>query len=225
MLDTLKTIDTPEGIELSLALAGPLPRILAWIIDTLIRGSLLFVLMMILGTLYVFGFGLFMISLFLIEWFYPVLFEIYMQGQTPGKKTLGIRVLCDDGTPVGWSPSLVRNLLRVVDFLPILYGFGLASIIMSRDFKRLGDLAAGTVVVYAKHLKEQPRIETRTPLPPPVPLTLAEQQAIIAFAERIPNISPDRAAELATLAVPLGEGGQTTPEHMLGYANWLLGRR
>lgn len=225
MLDTLKTIETPEGIELSLALAGPLPRILAWFIDTLIRGSLLFVLGLLLGELEIYGFGLFMITLFLIEWFYPVLFEVYMNGQTPGKKALGIRVLCDDGTPVDWSPSLVRNLLRVVDFLPILYGFGLASILMNRDFKRLGDLAAGTVVVYAKRLKEPPRIETRNSLPPPVPLTLAEQQAIIAFAERLPTINPDRAAELATLAAPLGEGGVTTPERMLGYANWLLGRR
>ena len=226
MLDTLKTIETPEGIELSLSVAGPLPRILAWFIDALVRFIALYLLMLLLSTLDLFGFGLFMITVFIAEWFYPVLFEVYMGGQTPGKKALGLRVLCDNGTPVGWSASLLRNLLRVVDFLPMLYGFGLASILLNRDFKRLGDLAAGTLVIYIEKAKEHPQIAEHKPVPPPAPLTLEEQQAIIAFAERIPAISEDRARELASLAGPLAPPEETvSTDHLMRIANWLLGRR
>ncbi|HEC15102.1 MAG TPA: RDD family protein [Sedimenticola sp.] len=226
MLDTLKTIETPEGIELSLSVAGPLPRILAWLIDGLARFFILYLLMFLLSTLDLFGFGLFMLAAFIAEWFYPVLFEVCMGGQTPGKKALGLRVLCDDGTPVGWSASLLRNLLRVVDFLPMLYGFGLASMVLNRDFKRLGDLAAGTLVVYSGKIRPQPRIGGHSPIPPPAPLTLEEQQAIIAFAERMPAVSEDRARELAALAGPLAPAGEEiSPDHLLGIANWLLGRR
>lgn len=226
MLDTLKSVETPEGIELSLSVAGPLPRILAWFIDALARFIVLYLLMLLLSTLELFGFGLFLITVFIAEWFYPVLFEVYMSGQTPGKKALGLRVLCDDGTPVSWSASMLRNLLRVVDFLPMLYGFGLASILLNRDFKRLGDLAAGTLVVYAEKTRDHPQITEHTPVPPPVPLTLEEQQAIIAFAERIPAISEDRTRELASLAGPLASNEEAaSADHLMSIANWLLGRR
>jgi len=226
MLDTLKSIETPEGIELKLSVAGPLPRILAWLLDALIRAVALYLLMLLFSFLDLFGMGLFMIVVFIAEWFYPVLFEVYMGGRTPGKKALGLRVLCDDGTPVTWSASLVRNLLRIVDFLPILYGFGVAAILLNQDFKRMGDLAAGTLVVYSEKSKEPPQIVEQSPIPPSSPLTLEEQQAIIAFAERSPTISEDRTRELAALAGPLASNGQNaSPDLLLGIANWLLGRR
>ena len=108
------------------------------------------------------GMGLWLILMFLMEWFYPVLFEVLARGQTVGKMALGIRVLCDDGTPVGWYQSTVRNFLKFVDFLPVLYGAGLLSMLLQKDFKRLGDLAAGTLVVYAerrvpRQLQARPR--------------------------------------------------------------------
>lgn len=226
MLDTLRSIETPEGIELSLCVAGPLPRILAWLLDTLIRAVAIYLLMFLFNYLDLFGMGLLMLSIFFAEWFYPVLFEVYMSGQTPGKKLLGLRVLCDDGTPVNWSASLLRNLLRVVDFLPMLYGSGIVSMLLNRDFKRLGDLAAGTLVVYTRKARKAPQITAYPPAPPPVPLTLEEQQAVIAFAERTATISQDRAKELASLAAPLAlNTDKVQPDHLMAIANWLLGRR
>jgi len=226
MLDTLRSIETPEGIELSLSVAGPLPRILAWLLDTLIRAVALYLLMLLFNFLDLFGMGLFLFSLFIAEWFYPVLFEIHMNGQTPGKKLVGLRVLCDDGTPVNWSASLLRNLLRVVDFLPMLYGFGIASMLLNRDFKRLGDLAAGTLIVYTNENKETPQITEYPPIPPSVSLTLEEQQAVIAFAERSNTLSENRARELAALATPLTLNKEKMqPAHLMAVANWLLGRR
>jgi uncharacterized RDD family membrane protein YckC len=140
--------ETPEGIDLGLRVAGPISRALAWIIDAFIRYSVLFALSTVLASLLSFGMGLFLILLFLLEWFYPVVFEV-VRGATPGKKAMGLLVVHDNGTPVGWSASMIRNLLRSVDFLPFFYCAGLISILLNSRFKRLGDLAAGTLVVYA----------------------------------------------------------------------------
>ena len=67
------------------------------------------------------------VTVFLLEWFYPVFFEVYRNGATPGKQALNLAVVQDDGIPVGWSASMVRNLLRTADLLPFLYGCGLLS--------------------------------------------------------------------------------------------------
>jgi len=94
------------------------------------------------------GWGVILIVAFFVEWLLPAWFETAWGGQTPGKRLFRLVVLNDDGTPVRWPGALTRNLLRAADFLPFLYGVGLLSMLMNRDFKRLGDLAAGTVVVY-----------------------------------------------------------------------------
>ena len=224
-MDTLLAVETPEGIELVLRPAGPLPRLLAWLFDLLIRTSALILISAGVGNLGRFGWGLILIFAFLLEWFYPVLFEVYRAGQTPGKRLFGLRVLCDDGTPVNWPASLIRNLLRVVDFLPLLYGVGLVSMIISRDFRRLGDIGAGTLVVYADKPGNAPELDTRTPQAPPFKLTLEEQQAVVSFAERLGDISRERAEELARLARPLGQPGKTvSPERLEAIASWLVGR-
>ena len=94
-------------------------------------------------------------------------------------------MLNDDGTPVRWPGALTRNLLRAVDFLPFLYGVGLVAMLCNRDFKRLGDLAAGTVVVYqAEKAAAHAHIPQAPPIAPPVPLTLEEQRAVLDLAER-----------------------------------------
>ena len=148
MLDTLRSVPTPEGFELSLRLAGPVPRALAFILDFLLRGVLFGVLAMVLSPLKGVGEGMMLILAFLIEWFYPVVFEVWRDGATPGKRVFSLAVLNDNGTPVTFGASLTRNLLRAVDFLPMLYAFGLVSMLFNRDFKRLGDLAAGTIVIW-----------------------------------------------------------------------------
>src|SRR5207302_4482234 len=140
---------------------------------------------------------------FLGEWFYPVFFEVTRGGATPGKKAMGLVVLEDDGTPVGLTASVIRNLLRFADFLPLAYGFGLASMLATRDFKRLGDLAAGTVVVHRETPAVSSAVPAARPLPPSASLTLDEQHAVVVFAERLPTWTLQRASELASLAMPL----------------------
>ncbi len=148
LLDTTYNIATPEGVELRLPLAGLAPRSLAWLVDALIKLALFMIASMVLGFFGDLGTGVFLVFAFVLLWFYNVLFEVLNHGATPGKNALGLRVTNINGTPVGWSGSLIRNLIRVVDALPGCYAFGCISVLVSDKFQRLGDLAAGTVVVY-----------------------------------------------------------------------------
>lgn len=150
MLDTPRVVTTPEGIELTLRVAGPITRARAWAIDFLVRGVIYLIAATALSSFGNFGSGIFLLIFFLLEWAYPILFEVYWHGATPGKRACHLRVLHDDGTPVAWRASVIRNTMRAVDFLPLMYGFGLVSAILNRDFKRLGDLAAGTIVIYVQ---------------------------------------------------------------------------
>ncbi len=226
MLDTYRSVETPEGVELGLRVAGPAVRAYAWAIDTLIRLAVYVALAIPLAFLGQVGVGLYFLAIFLMEWFYPVYFEVTRGGATPGKRRLGLRVLHDDGTPVSWSSSIIRNLLRFADFLPAAYGFGLASMLVSRDFKRLGDLAAGTLVVHRIADELPVSVPEAPPARPPVPLAPTEQRAVLEFAARQKTWSEQRIAELATLARPLtGKTGYAGHAALLGIANWLLGRR
>ena len=227
MLDTARRIATPEGIELALRLAGPVPRAAAWALDMLLRLAILGVLAMILGALGGFGTGVFLLSWFLLEWLFPAWCEVHWGGATPGKKALELVVLHDDGTPVRWPAALARNLLRAIDFLPVFYGFGLIAMLASRDFKRLGDLAAGTIVVYREAKPRGFQIPEAPPLAPPVPLTLPEQRAILDFAERAPGLTEERAEELAGIPHALVGtlGGRAAAERLVRIANYLVGRK
>lgn len=224
-LDTHRPIETPEGVELSLRIAGPVVRASAWIVDFLIRIAFYVIGGLVLPMLGNVGIGLLLILFFLTEWFYPVLFEVLRNGATPGKRMLGLQVLLDGGAPVNWSASLLRNLLRGVDFMPLAYGLGLLCMGMNRDFKRLGDLAAGTVVVYTDNLSETTRLPKAEPLPAPLPLTPEEQDAIVNFAARAESFSAERRGELASLLQPLtGQSGDAAVNHLYRIANALLGR-
>lgn len=223
-LDTRYAVETPEGIDLLLYPAGVAPRALAFIIDLLIRGCILLGAAVLLSLLGQFGSGLLMLIYFLVDWWYMVLFEVYNQGRSPGKTMLGLRTVHDDGTPVGWGASLTRNLLRFVDMLPFGYLLGIVSCLSHPAFKRLGDLAAGTLVVYSD---EPPR---HAPLPEgpairsPVILSLEEQRAVLAFAERQAELSTARRMELAGILAPTLEVPPEQAERQLnGIARALLG--
>jgi uncharacterized RDD family membrane protein YckC len=195
-------------------------------LDFLVRGVLYFFAGIGCAFLGRTGIGVFLILMFLTEWFYPVLFEVLGGGATPGKRVAGLRVLMDDGAPVSWSASVARNFLLTADFMPLFYGFGLLSMLLNRDFKRLGDLAAGTVVVHAEPPPPPRRLPRGVIEPPPARLTLDEQRAIVAFAERLPTFSRQRAEELATLAAPLtGAGGPESVSRLMAFALGLVGRR
>jgi uncharacterized RDD family membrane protein YckC len=227
MLDTARDVPTPEGIELSLRLAGPAARALAWLIDLVVRIAALAALGTALGLLGKFGMGLMLIIWFALEWLYPTVFEVWFGGATPDKRSLGLTVLHDDGTPVGLPASLTRNLLRAIDFMPFLYGFGLLSMLLSRDFKRLGDIAAGTVVVYREAAAQHAAVPHAAPLPPPAPLPLSEQRAVLDLATRSSNLTAERAEELAALVPHLtgGRQGAAALQQLVAIANHLIGRR
>jgi uncharacterized RDD family membrane protein YckC len=235
MIDTLCAVETPEGVELAFSPAGPVPRALAWLADLGIRAAVYLALASVLALLGRVGLGFLLVAMFLLEWFYPVAFEVLAGGQTPGKRLVGLRVLRADGAPVGWSRSMVRSLLAAIDFLPVGYVAGLAAMVLGRRCQRLGDLAAGTVVV---HVEPEPGFRPlreasagpaaardRAALPPPLPLSLPEQQAVISFAERIPALTPERARELADLLEPLtGAGGAAGVDRLCAMARYLRGQ-
>lgn len=227
MLDTARDIPTPEGIELNLRLAGPVVRAQAWVIDLLVRLVIYILLSTGLGMLGGVGVGIFMIMVFVLEWLYPTVFEVYINGATPGKRILGLVVLHADGTPIALAASLIRNLLRAVDFLPLLYGFGLLAMVSTRDFQRLGDIAAGTVVAYRDAAVQNAAIPSAVPLRPAVSLTSAEQRTLLDLAARSQVLTAERAEELASLAPRLSGGreGAQALGRILSVANYLIGRR
>jgi len=215
MIDTTYSLETPEGIDLQISPAGPPARVIAYVIDCLIRWGLLAGMSMGLAYFGEMGAGIFLVLLFLLEWFYPVAFEVLAQGKTPGKNLIGLRVINDDGTPIGWDTSVVRNLLRAADFLPAFYVVGLISMLCEKDFKRLGDIAAGTLVIHEQEISNEGPAQfvdgIRTM---PIPLSEDEQRAILNYAERSALFSSGRMTELSDLLRPLtsegGEAGTTT---------------
>ncbi len=155
-----------------------------------------------------------------------MIFEVLNMGMTPGKKSIGIQVLNSDGTPIGWSASMLRNVLRTVDFLPLFYGFGLISMLLSGKFQRLGDLAADTLVVYHNNTSSFTEIPQHTAIKPGYELNLKEQQAIIRYAERSKQLSEERLAELAEILNPIEtEQHAMSKDKLLGIANGLTGHQ
>jgi uncharacterized RDD family membrane protein YckC len=227
VLDTTRRVATPEGIELTLHLAGPVPRAMAWAIDLAIRLAIVMGVGMVALQFGQAGVGVMLLAAFFVEWLLPAWFEAVWRGQTPGKRAMGLTVLNDDGTPVRWPAALTRNLLRAVDFLPFFYGIGLLAMLTSRDFKRLGDLAAGTVVVYQAERPAHEGIPESAPVAPPVPLDLEEQRAVLELAERSATLTRERLEELAELPTPLVGTlqGERAALRLLGMANYLAGRQ
>ena len=227
MLDTTRRVATPEGIELTLHLAGPAPRAMAWALDLAIRAGIVLAVTTVALQFGRAGWGLVLLTLFVVEWLLPAWFETAWRGQTPGKRIMGLAVLNDDGTPVRWPAALTRNLLRAADFLPFLYGAGLVSMLTNRDFKRLGDLAAGTVVVYQAAKPQANRnIPVAAAIMPPVALNLEEQRALLELAERSASLTQERVEELAELPAPLVGHlhGSGAAMRLLGMANHIAGR-
>jgi uncharacterized RDD family membrane protein YckC len=161
-------LQTPENVRVRYDLAGVGSRFLAAAVDTGIQVILLTLLALALvvagvwaGAAAVFRdidraesssaaiwlVALLVLANFLLLWGYYVAFELLWNGQTPGKRLFRLRVLRDNGYPVGFLESLIRNLVRVIDFLPSFYGVGVVAMLVDGRSRRLGDLAAGTIVV------------------------------------------------------------------------------
>lgn len=229
-LDTLQSIELAEGVEIHLRMAGPYVRVLAYLLDLLIRAGIVFVvgLVLMLVGMVVGGnvvMGLNMLLMFFIMFFYYILFEAGKRGASPGKRAMGLRVVNTSGAPISFGQAFIRNMLRFADGMPIFsYGFGLFSCLMTKRFQRLGDLLANTVVVYDRlpdtHVAAlPPALES---IAPGVPLTREEQAALAGFRERGGMWSEARRVELADHVSELtGVTGQAGMTRLLGMAHWL----
>ena len=146
------------------------------------------------------GFALFIGIVFTIFFGYFILFEAFWNGQTPGKKALGIRVVRDGGYPIDFGASLVRNLIRVGEVALGYYALSAISTLLSAENKRLGDFAAGTIVVRDAQLALAPKLRLTTPEPAYAAtryLTGEERALVKRFLERRDALDPQRRQELA----------------------------
>ncbi len=157
-------IDTPENVTFDYEVAGIGSRFLAALVDTTIIVILEFVVFGIMALIALAGMstgvdelfellGGWLLAIaglisFLLIWGYYIGFELFWNGQTPGKRWIGLRVIRVDGTPITASESIIRNLVRLIDFLPMAYGVGVVTMFINSNSRRVGDLTAGTVVVY-----------------------------------------------------------------------------
>jgi uncharacterized RDD family membrane protein YckC len=202
MLDHRIEISTPERVTVAYELAGVGSRMLAQAIDALIVSGILFGLFAAAGAIpgpiavaiAIGGATLTPVGYFLLlEWL--------RHGSTPGKAALRLRVICATGEPVGLGESAVRNLIRIADFLPGAYVLGGICAMASRDGRRLGDMAAGTIVVrladgdpttrFAGTFTDAVAESERDPIP-------ADLMAVaVAYRRRVAQIDPEPRAALA----------------------------
>jgi len=152
------TIETPEQTSLDFAVAGIGSRFLALALDTLIQVLVglvvgitasfgISLISAASGLAGIWGVAILILFYFLLYFGYFALFEIIWNGQTPGKRKAGIRVIKDSGRPLTPAESIGRNLMRIVDWLPAFYAVGIVSAVLTKENKRLGDLVAGSLVV------------------------------------------------------------------------------
>lgn len=179
--DDLLKIDTPENVTFDYDIAGIGSRFLAALIDTtiiLLLQIVLFGAVILIANLAseevtdMIGAWVFAIAgiiSFVFFWGYYIFFEILWNGQTPGKRQVGLRVIRVDGTPVTPSEVVIRNLVRIIDFLPTAYGIGVVTMFINSSSRRVGDLAAGTLVVHdraVKNLNDLSPVRTSALKPP-----------------------------------------------------------
>ncbi len=235
-IDLTAVITTPENIQFEYRIAGPFRRLPALLLDFAIRLMLLLtvlILMAVVGISTALPSGmiafLLLLSAFGLDWFYGLFFETYWNGQTPGKWLTMIRVISVDGRPINAYQATIRNFLRLADFAPMVsleifasnappayaiptFLVSLICMTMTSRFQRLGDLAAGTMVVVNERswvpanvkLEDVRVVSLSEHIPPNFRLSPTLAKAIALYAERRNRISFGRRAELAShLAKPL----------------------
>ena len=229
-IDTLQTIELAEGVEIFVRAAGPGARMLAWLIDLVYFMVWMMGISMIVGLIGTgigvrAGRGLASLGFFVLNWFYFVFYEV-RRGASPGKKSMGLKVVMLSGAPVTIGASILRNFLRTVDFLPFGYLFGVTACLSNRYFQRLGDLVAGTVVIYDRLDGFNERLpQLSQPVPqtaPSVVLNREEQLALVQFIERAGLWSTSRTEELASHLEPLVNAtGHDGVFRVLSVAAWI----
>jgi uncharacterized RDD family membrane protein YckC len=206
------SISTPEGVAIDLTLAGIGSRFVAGLVDGLIKGVAILILIVattLLSSVDVGGgalaTALVAIVIFLINIAYDILFEVLASGRTPGKRMNGIRVVGEKGEPVTFVASSIRNLMRLVDMLPIGYMVGVVTVLATARNQRLGDLAAGTMVVRDRRSQHEASLALPpSPVPPHVlqmwdvsAITAEEVAAARAFLARRHQLTGQARYQLA----------------------------
>jgi uncharacterized RDD family membrane protein YckC len=228
------TIATPEGVDLELTLAGVGSRFASALVDYLIQTLIIIALALVLGVGFGlsagssgYGLALWTVLAFLLFVGYDIAFEVLAAGRTPGKRMNGLRVVRETGAPITFSASAVRNILRVIDLLPGTYFVGMISILVSSRNQRLGDHAAGTLVVRErKPMPAEPTLRTYAPgVGAPAwdtsGISADELVAIRSFLARREGLTVDARTQLAReLAARLrpkvgGAVGSESPEMFL----------
>jgi len=234
-LDTTIEIVTPENIAFDYRVAGPFRRFPAYLMDLAIRFGILALMWGGLTLLAGIGGGpiaiaIGLVAMFVLEWFYGGVFETYMNGQTPGKRAMGIRVLTVDGQPINGLQAVLRNILRTVDLYPMLslemfgvpapvyvlptFMVGLVTMAMNRRFQRTGDLVCGTMVVIEERhwltgvvkLEDERAAHLAEYVPPDFRVSRSLARSLATYVERRRFFTPARRREVARhLAEPLLE--------------------
>lgn len=231
-LENLYSIETPESISIDFTLAGPGTRFCATVVDILVLfllAVLLFLVMILTSAplreaaddllygefdvlLFNWAHAFFIVAAFLLFSGYHLFLEWYLDGQTVGKRYLKIRVIRDDGTPMQGTDLFVRNLLRAVDFLPLFYIVGGLTSLFHPQHKRLGDIAAGTLVAcedvedYRARTDKKYEVPTDLPLDSNPELSPKERQILAGFLNRREELLPESRNMLAEkIARPLHE--------------------
>ena len=224
------SVETPEQIDINYQKAGIGSRFYAALLDTLLLVLIILVGSYVnsmfitrLGDIFGKWFGAIGgIIVFALFWGYYMVFEITTNGQSPGKIALGLRVIKEGGYPISFADSAIRNLVRVVDFLPFCYGAGLFVMLINKNWQRLGDLAAGTLVVKTPRKSRKltgTNSKVSTPLVNISPeellytdwiklelVTESELGMIREYLSRRPTLSAIRRLELArTIGYPIVE--------------------
>jgi uncharacterized RDD family membrane protein YckC len=246
-LDTTIGVVTPENIAFEYQLAGPFRRLPAYIIDIFVRAAviaaivlflLLFVGLSGLQSLGAFAFAVGIISYFLISWFYGAAMEAFFNGRTIGKWACGIRVIDVDGCPIKGKRAVLRNLLRIADLAPIAAlssvdenippmfliptgMVGLICVISTRRMQRLGDIAAGTMVIIDEKMWQLPVAKIDDPrvaplatfIPGDYAISRSMARTLAIYAERRQYLTPARRREIARhLTLPLIERFDFRPD-------------
>ena len=211
-LDNTTEVETPEHVRFRYRVAGPVRRMLAYLIDLVVRGIVVLavglVLAIALGDGNAVG-GVMLIVAFALEWGYYVFFETTGDGRSLGKRALSLRVVKEGGFPISFMDSVLRNLMRGADFLPLGYVIGLFVMAGDSRFRRLGDRVAGTLVV----VEERSRVAAPlTITPPPTaaelegfpqrpPLSASERETLELYLRRV-DLTAARREELAQIIAP-----------------------
>jgi uncharacterized RDD family membrane protein YckC len=210
--DTTIEVIAPENIAFSYRIAGPFRRFPAYLIDflfrTLVLTGLAFALSFISVLLGEAVFAIWIVCYFLGSWFYGGFFEAYWNGQTPGKRLMGLRVLCTNGRPINGYQAVMRNLIRIVDLMFV----GMLIMSCNRRFQRIGDLVCGTMVVKEERpwmrgvaqIDDARAYQLASYLPSDLQVSRSMARALAHYAERRQFFSPARRREVAAhIAEPL----------------------